>query len=214
MYLFGTEAANRKEGLLGAALLTFSYQHVWFSQNARGYTALLFLNERGQPLTYGQAHRTFADLRHQLGWEHLRPRPRLHDLRHTFAVQRLLAVQRGVVLPFATLGPLATFIAFIALTARSTLAAIAVTASLLPALGVVAGAGVVGQVGIAFGSGRHGCLSIGSVVGCSGSVGRAVALAPSRRTSRSRIIAATAALLWSGTCSTPSLPTMRKRSAA
>jgi hypothetical protein len=42
MYLFGAEAANRKEALLGAALLTFSYQHVWFSQNARGYSGLLF----------------------------------------------------------------------------------------------------------------------------------------------------------------------------
>ncbi|MBL0161027.1 MAG: glycosyltransferase family 39 protein [Bryobacterales bacterium] len=42
MYLFGAEAADRKQGLLGAALLTFSYQHVWFSQNARGYAGLLF----------------------------------------------------------------------------------------------------------------------------------------------------------------------------
>lgn len=42
LYLFGSEAAGRKEGLLGAALLTFSYQHVWFSQNARGYSGLLF----------------------------------------------------------------------------------------------------------------------------------------------------------------------------
>jgi len=40
LYLFGTQVSNRKEGLLAAALLTFSYHHVWFSQNARGYTAL------------------------------------------------------------------------------------------------------------------------------------------------------------------------------
>ena len=33
----------RNEALfLATALLTFSYHHVWFSQNARGYTALLF----------------------------------------------------------------------------------------------------------------------------------------------------------------------------
>ena len=44
MYLFGTEAADRREGMLSAALLTFSYQHVWFSQNARGYSGLLFWN--------------------------------------------------------------------------------------------------------------------------------------------------------------------------
>ncbi|MBI5085886.1 MAG: glycosyltransferase family 39 protein [Acidobacteria bacterium] len=42
MYLFGAEAAGRKEGVLSAALLTFSYHHIWFSQNARGYSGLLF----------------------------------------------------------------------------------------------------------------------------------------------------------------------------
>ena len=42
MWLFGREAAGEKEGFLAAALLTFSYHHVWFSQNARGYSGLLF----------------------------------------------------------------------------------------------------------------------------------------------------------------------------
>lgn len=42
MYLFASEAASRKEGVLSAALLTFSYHHIWFSQNARGYSGLLF----------------------------------------------------------------------------------------------------------------------------------------------------------------------------
>lgn len=42
MYVFGKEAGSQKEGLLSAGLLTFSYHHVWFSQNARGYTGLLF----------------------------------------------------------------------------------------------------------------------------------------------------------------------------
>jgi 4-amino-4-deoxy-L-arabinose transferase-like glycosyltransferase len=42
MYLFGREAAGEKEGILSAALLAFSYHHVWFSQNARGYSGLLF----------------------------------------------------------------------------------------------------------------------------------------------------------------------------
>jgi mannosyltransferase len=31
-----------KEALLASALMTFSYHHVWFSQNARGYMGLLF----------------------------------------------------------------------------------------------------------------------------------------------------------------------------
>jgi 4-amino-4-deoxy-L-arabinose transferase-like glycosyltransferase len=41
LYLLGREVAGRTEGLLAAGLLTFSYTHVWFSQNARGYSALL-----------------------------------------------------------------------------------------------------------------------------------------------------------------------------
>ncbi len=40
LYFLGAEVSSRREGLLAAALLTFSYHHVWFSQNARGYTAL------------------------------------------------------------------------------------------------------------------------------------------------------------------------------
>lgn len=42
LYLFASELTGHVEALLGAALLAFSYQHVWFSQNARGYTGLLF----------------------------------------------------------------------------------------------------------------------------------------------------------------------------
>jgi hypothetical protein len=42
MYFFGRQIANTREALLTAALLTVSYHHIWFSQNARGYTGLLF----------------------------------------------------------------------------------------------------------------------------------------------------------------------------
>lgn len=42
LYVFGKEAAGRFEALLAAALLTFSYHHVAFSQSARGYSMLLF----------------------------------------------------------------------------------------------------------------------------------------------------------------------------
>jgi hypothetical protein len=38
---FGSLVTTRRESLATAGLLTFSYHHVWFSQNARGYTALL-----------------------------------------------------------------------------------------------------------------------------------------------------------------------------
>ncbi len=41
-YRFGIQIAGRTEAMLAAALLTVSYHHVWFSQNARGYTGLLF----------------------------------------------------------------------------------------------------------------------------------------------------------------------------
>jgi mannosyltransferase len=42
LYLLGRQVGSAGEGVLSAALLAFSYQHVWFSQNARGYTGLLF----------------------------------------------------------------------------------------------------------------------------------------------------------------------------
>lgn len=43
-HLFGRQITSRGESFLAAALLTFSFQHVWFSQNARAYTALLFFS--------------------------------------------------------------------------------------------------------------------------------------------------------------------------
>jgi mannosyltransferase len=42
LYLFGREVIGPREALLSSALLAFSYHHVWFSQNARGYSGLLF----------------------------------------------------------------------------------------------------------------------------------------------------------------------------
>jgi integrase len=57
-------------------------------------TSRIFLNGQGQPLTYRQTRNTFVTLRGQLGWQHKRPRPRLHDLRHTFAVECLLGWYR------------------------------------------------------------------------------------------------------------------------
>jgi mannosyltransferase len=42
LYLFARRVTNEREALLAAALMTASYHHVWFSQNARGYSALLF----------------------------------------------------------------------------------------------------------------------------------------------------------------------------
>lgn len=42
LYWLGTMVADRREALLAAALLTVSYHHIWFSQNARGYTGIAF----------------------------------------------------------------------------------------------------------------------------------------------------------------------------
>jgi Dolichyl-phosphate-mannose-protein mannosyltransferase len=44
LYGLAREVTDRGEALLTAALLAFSYHHVWFSQNARGYTGLLLWN--------------------------------------------------------------------------------------------------------------------------------------------------------------------------
>lgn len=41
LYWFAIQVTSRTEAVLSAALLTVSYHHVWFSQNARAYTALL-----------------------------------------------------------------------------------------------------------------------------------------------------------------------------
>ena len=42
VYELGRYVGSEIEGILAAALLTFSYHHIWFSQNARGYSGLLF----------------------------------------------------------------------------------------------------------------------------------------------------------------------------
>jgi uncharacterized membrane protein len=43
LYLFARDFAGRAEALLASFLLAVAYHHVWFSQNARGYTAMLLL---------------------------------------------------------------------------------------------------------------------------------------------------------------------------
>lgn len=56
-----------------------------------------FINDRGNRLTYCAVRWNFDKLRDMLGWTKGNgqwPRPRLHDLRHTFACQRLLSWYR------------------------------------------------------------------------------------------------------------------------
>lgn len=42
LYFLGRRMIGSREALLACALMTVSYHHVWFSQSARGYSALLF----------------------------------------------------------------------------------------------------------------------------------------------------------------------------
>ena len=49
-----------------------------------------FVTDGGTPLRYCHAHTAFKRLRHRLGWVRAGRLPRIHDLRHTFAVRRLL----------------------------------------------------------------------------------------------------------------------------
>ncbi len=42
LYALGLAVGNRREALLASLLLAVSYHHVWFSQNARGYSAIAF----------------------------------------------------------------------------------------------------------------------------------------------------------------------------
>ncbi len=50
IYAFARRLTPRPEPVLTTLLLTVSYHHVWFSQNARGYTALLFWTVLGSLL--------------------------------------------------------------------------------------------------------------------------------------------------------------------
>jgi len=48
-----------------------------------------FVSLRGTPLAYSTVRTVFRRLSHALGWATHAPRPRIHDLRHTFACRRL-----------------------------------------------------------------------------------------------------------------------------
>ena len=75
-----------------AALNTYGQARAKAFPQSRART--LFLDAEGHPLSYRQVSRTFATLRQQLGWQAQQPCPRLHDLRHTFAVSCLLGWYR------------------------------------------------------------------------------------------------------------------------
>jgi mannosyltransferase len=42
LYFFGCLVTTKREALFASALMAINYQHIWFSQNARGYTGMVF----------------------------------------------------------------------------------------------------------------------------------------------------------------------------
>src|SRR6185436_4222115 len=42
LFLLGRKLIGEKQALAASALMTVSYHHIWFSENARGYMGLLF----------------------------------------------------------------------------------------------------------------------------------------------------------------------------
>ena len=65
-------------------------RHKHHSQARRG---ALFISKTGRPVSYRAAIDAFHSLKKQLGWKQS-PTPRPYDLRHTFAVKRLITWQR------------------------------------------------------------------------------------------------------------------------
>lgn len=58
---------------------------------ARPLTKTFFATKVGTRLPYSTVRSAFLRLRRALGWDRADPRPRIHDLRHTFACRRLRA---------------------------------------------------------------------------------------------------------------------------
>ena len=66
-----------------------NYRHLRRRIIAQPKSSAYFQSSRGTPLVYSRVAAVFRQLCNGLGWTH-RPRPRLHDLRHTFAVRCLI----------------------------------------------------------------------------------------------------------------------------
>jgi integrase len=79
-----------------AAYLALRRQHVRSTANTTFFVSSRGAR-RGEPLGDRQAHRMFVQLREQLGWVDRggHGQPRIHDLRHSFAVRRLILWHRA-----------------------------------------------------------------------------------------------------------------------
>jgi integrase len=76
-----------------------------------------FLSEKGTSLKYLKLLMTFSALRRELGWMRSRgQRPRIHDLRHTFVVRRLIAWHRRGVDLHGRVAALSTYLGHVRVT--------------------------------------------------------------------------------------------------
>lgn len=91
--------------------------------------APLLLNRRGRRLCHASVYRDFQQLLARCAMTRKRPRPRIHDLRHSFAVERLLAWYRDGQDINARLPALATYLGHVNI--RSTQVYLRPTAELL-----------------------------------------------------------------------------------
>ena len=69
------------------------YKRLRYKHHPQSQSSAFFLSKKGRPVSYRAANDAFRSLKKQLGWNQS-PTPRLYDLRHTFAVKRLITWQR------------------------------------------------------------------------------------------------------------------------
>lgn len=99
------------------ALRRYALQRDRYHRLASSTVAAFFLTERGTSLKYWRTLMTFTALRSGLGWTGPRgQRPRLHDLRHTFAVRRLIRWDRRGVDLHHRIAALSTYLGHVKVT--------------------------------------------------------------------------------------------------
>lgn len=69
------------------------YKRLRHKHHPQALSGAFFLSKKGRPVSYRAAIDAFHSLKKQLGWKQS-PTPRPYDLRHTFAVKRLITWQR------------------------------------------------------------------------------------------------------------------------
>lgn len=69
------------------------YKRLRHKHHPQALSGAFFLSKKGRPVSYGAAIDAFHSLKKQLDWKQS-PTPRPYDLRHTFAVKRLMTWQR------------------------------------------------------------------------------------------------------------------------